>query len=835
MNISYNWLKRYLSPIDDAMTVANILTSTGLEVGTVEKVESIRGGLEGLVVGEVLTCIAHPNSDHLHITTVDYGEGAVQIVCGAPNVAAGQKVVVATLGTRLYQGEESFVIKKGKIRGEESYGMLCAEDEIGVGSSHDGIIVLPKDTPIGMRARDYYHIEDDYVIEVDITPNRSDGASHYGVARDLYAYYMAQGKQVSLKKPDVSAFKVDNEDLDIAIRVEDSEGCPRYTGLSISGIEVHESPKWLRDSLQSIGMRSINNVVDVTNFILMETGQPLHCFDADRITGHQVVVRRASAGKRFVTLDGMEREMSDRDLMICNAEDEMCIAGVFGGLDSGVTDKTVNIFLESAYFDPVSIRKTARRHQLQTDASFRYERGCDPNNTLYVLQRAALLIQEVAGGKVSMQVRDLVKGEPSSEEKPFEPWPITMNVERVYHLIGKRIGEEAIDTILTALEVGFSKRQEDGETVYDCRVPRYRVDVQRECDLVEDILRIYGYNNIEFPEKVNTSLCYGQKPDPVAMQTRISEQLTAQGFYEIMNNSLTKASYYENGMWRDTCVRVKNPLSQDLSVMRQVLLFGGLESIQRNVNRKQQNLCFYEFGNCYHYNNQEAANEPIDAYKEEMHLGLWLTGNKSMASWVRKEEKCSFYQLHAYVNNILTRMGIGVDTLVLEPAIDPKKDTSCGICQCFSDGLVIKTQGGVSIGYIVVVAPQLLRQFDLDQPVYYADLYWNTLLKLQKQYKPVIEDLPRYPEVKRDFALLVDKGVRFADLQRAAMLTEKKMLRQVTLFDVYEGKNLEDGKKSYALSFILQDPNDTLKDKQIENIMARLQKTFEEQFGAKLR
>ncbi|MBQ4508465.1 MAG: phenylalanine--tRNA ligase subunit beta [Paludibacteraceae bacterium] len=833
MNISYNWLKRYLTPLDDAQSVAKALTSIGLEVGTVETIQTIKGGLEGLRIGEVKTCIPHPNSDHLHITTVDYGEGPVQIVCGAPNVAAGQKVVVATVGTRLYSGEESFVIKKGKIRGEESLGMLCAEDEIGVGTSHDGIIVLPADAPVGMAAKEWYKIEDDTLIEVDITPNRSDGASHYGVARDLYAKYKAEGREVSLHKPDVSAFKTGNHGLEIGIRIENKEACPRYTGVSISGVKVQESPDWLKTALQSIGLRPINNVVDVTNFVLMEQGQALHAFDADKIKGRQIIVKNAAEGQKFVTLDGVERVLSGNDLMICNAEEPMCIAGVFGGLDSGVTEQTTNVFLESAYFDPVSIRKTARRHGLSTDASFRYERGCDPNNTLYVLKRAALLIQETAGGEVAMEVSD-------NGQTEFEPWHVELNEERADRLIGKRIGTETLETILGALEIGFSKRATDEGTVYDCLVPRYRVDVQRECDIVEDVLRIYGYNNIEFPEKVNTNLSYGVKPDPVELQKRLSEQLTAQGFYEIMNNSLTKEAYYEGG-WKENCVKVKNPLSQDLNVMRQILLFGGLESIQRNVNRKQTNLQFYEFGNCYHYDSRKSIVEsqkpfePIDAYSEEPHLALWLTGNKTAQSWVRKDEKTSFYQLHAYVNNLLVRMGINPDKLVTEPVYDPAKEECCGICKCFSDGLVLKTQQGVSIGYMAVVAPSLLKRFDIDTPVYYADLYWKTMLHLRKQYKPVIEDLPRFPEVKRDFALLVDKNVCFADLRRAAMETERKLLKQVSLFDVYEGKNLEEGKKSYALSFILQDKDDTLKDKQIENIMSRLQKTFEEKFGAKLR
>lgn len=827
MNISYNWLKRYIDLQDNAETVATILTSVGLEVGTVEQVESIRGGLEGLVVGEVVTCVEHPNSDHLHITTtrVAAGEEPIQIVCGAPNVAAGQKVIVATIGTKLYNGDECFTIKRGKIRGEESLGMICAEDEIGVGNSHDGIMVLPSDTPVGMPAKEYFHIENDTIIEVDITPNRSDGASHYGVARDLYAYYQAHGQQVALHRPDVSAFEVQNHDLPIAVTVENCEACPRYTGVSIRGVEVKESPEWLRKALTTIGLRPINNIVDITNFILHEQGQALHAFDADKIAGQHIIVKNAVQGQKFVTLDGVEREMSAKDLMICNEREPMCIAGVFGGLDSGVTMDTRNVFLESAYFEPVTIRKTARRHQLSTDASFRYERGCDPNNTLYVLQRAALLIQEVAGGQVAMDIYD-------SHPQAFEPWHVNLNLDRVHALIGKEMGAQAVETILSALEIAWTKNGKD----YACEVPRYRVDVQRECDVVEDILRIYGYNHIEFPEKLNSNLSYNPKPNPVKLQTRISEQLSAEGFYEIMNNSLTKTSYYQQGEWLNTCVAIKNPLSQDLGVMRQTLLFGGLESIQRNANRKNSDLKFYEFGNCYHYNPGLPANvEPIRAYSEEAHLGLWLTGNKTLPSWVNKEEKVTFYLLHAYVNNVLRRLGIQPDSLILEPAIDAAGDKCCGIADCFSDGLVIKTQQGVAIGYMGVVDKKLLKQFDIDNPVYFADLYWKQLLKLNKQYHPVIEDLPKFPEVKRDFALLVDKSVRFADLMHAAMNAEHKLLKDVYLFDVYEGKNLEEGKKSYALTFILQDKENTLKDKQIEAIMEKLKNTFEHTFDAKLR
>ena len=827
MNISYNWLKRYIALTDSAEQVAQILTSVGLEVGKVEKVQTIKGGLEGLVVGEVITCVDHPNSDHLHITTTRVAPDAepLQIVCGAPNVAAGQKVIVATVGTVLYDGEEKFTIKKGKIRGEESLGMICAEDEIGVGSSHDGIMVLPADTPVGMPAKEYFGVEDDTLIEVDITPNRADGASHYGVARDLYAYYQAHGQNVALTKPSVEEFKVDSNNLPIEVVVENTQACPRYTGVSIKGVTIKESPDWLKKALSTIGIRPINNVVDVTNFVLHEMGQALHSFDADKIKGGKVVVKNATEGQKFVTLDGVERTLSAADLMICNAEEPMCIAGVFGGQDSGISESTTNVFLESAYFDPVSIRKTARRHQLSTDASFRYERGCDPNNTLYILKRCALLIQEVAGGEIAMDVID-------QGQTDFAPFPIELNIDRTNALIGKELGDELIETILKSLEVEIYSKSDN---VWSIGVPRYRVDVQRECDVVEDILRIYGFNNVEFPEKLNTSLSYNPKPNPVALQIRLSEQLTAQGFNEILNNSLTKLSYYEplEQFSLATCVKIMNPLSQDLGVMRQTLLFGGLESIQRNANRKNADLKFYEFGSCYHYDAQKIAvrqekdpnwvYDPLYAYYEEPHLSLWLTGNKTTQSWVVKEEKTSFYQLHAYVSNILRRLGISYKLAPLTPN------------ELYDDGMYILAPNGKQIGVMAIVAKKQLKNFDIDNAVYYADLDWNMLLRLHKQYKPVICDLPKYPEVKRDFALLVDKSVKFADIVQAAFAVEKKLLKNVYLFDVYEGKNLEEGKKSYALSFILQDAENTLKDKQIEAIMAKLQKTFEEKFGAKLR
>jgi len=837
MNISYKWLKNYINLQDNAEEVAKNLTSIGLEVGTVEEVQTIKGGLKGLVIGEVLTCEEHPNSDHLHVTMTRIApdQEPVQIVCGAPNCRQGLKVIVATLGTVLYDGDESFTIKKSKIRGVESFGMLCAEDEIGVGASHDGIIELPADAVVGTPAAEYYHMENDALIEVDITPNRSDAASHFGVARDLYACYTARELQhdICLTKPSVEAFDAQksNAQLPMEVVVENAEAAPRYTGVCISGVEVKESPEWLQNALRTIGLRPINNVVDVTNYVLHECGQALHSFDYDKVAGHKIVVKNAVEGSKFVTLDGNEHTMDARDLMICNADEPMCIAGVFGGLHSGVTEATKNVFLESAYFEPVTIRKTARRHQLSTDASFRYERGVDPNNTLYVLKRCALLIQEVAGGQIASPVFD-------SHPEPFAPFHVTLTEKYCNELIGKKIGAEKIEQILGALEMKISeKRQcaECGLAVWEVEVPAYRVDVQRPCDVVEDILRIYGYNNVELSDSLHSNLSFGKKPDPVALQRRISEQMTAQGFNEILNNSLTKISYYDGNdvLPLEHCVKIMNPLSGDLGVMRQSLLFGGLESISRNVNRKNQDLKFYEFGNCYHYDIQKRQTEeemaadprPLRPYSEEMHMGLWLTGNKTAMRWTGTPEKVSFYTMRAYVENVLRRLGVAIDRCSFEPLANAM----------FTDGLTIIAPNKKVLGFIGIVDRKLRKQFDIDGDVYFADLYWNELMKQNKQYKVVINDLPKFPEVKRDLALLVDKQLTFAELLAAAKQVEKKLLKDVFLFDVYEGKNLEAGKKSYALSFILQDADATLKDQQIEAIMQKLQKTFEQKFDAKLR
>lgn len=821
MNISYNWLKQYLTIKDDAQTIANILTTIGLEVDGIETVQSIKGGLEGLVVGEVITCIPHPNSDHLHITTTRLhpNEEPVQIVCGAPNVSAGQKVIVATVGTKLYSGDEELVIKKSKIRGEESLGMICAEDEIGIGTSHEGIIVLPQDTPVGLPAKEYYHLEDDYVIEVDITPNRSDALSHYGVARDLHAYYMLHndGYIPELTKPSVEDFKVQNHNYPITIQVRNTEACPRYSGVTITGVKIGPSPKWLQERLQTIGVRSINNVVDATNYVLHEQGTALHPFDADKIVGRTIIVDNATPGEKFTTLDGIERTLTGSELMIKNGECSMCMAGVFGGLDSGIIDTTTNVFLESAYFNPVSIRKTARHHQLSTDASFRYERGCDPCNVIYNLKRCALLIQQVAGGEISMDVVDVA----SDIKTLTEPFHIEVSHKRINELIGKEITVSELETIFKGLEMTFVKRDDD---LYDLCVPKYRVDVQRECDVVEDILRIYGYNNVPFAVKMQSNLSTSSKASKAfSLQRLLSEQLSAQGFREIVNNSLTKRQYYVDDL--TNVVQLLNPLSQDLGVMRTTLLFGGLETIQRNVNRQVTDLKLYEFGNCYHYKATDSTT-PLDAYSEEKHLGLWLTGRKSPERWTNaiKDQKVSFYLLHAYVNTLLSRVGIDVHKCVLT-ALQSKY---------FTDGLQV-TYNNQSIGYMGIVSQELLNTFDLHEAVYYADLDWKVICQLHEQYKPIIVDVPKYPSVKRDFALLVDKSTLFADLKALAEQTERKLLKDVYLFDVYEGKGLPEGKKSYAVSFVLRDDDKTLKDVQIESVMARLQKAFEEKFNAILR
>lgn len=820
MNISYNWLKDYLNFDLQPEEVAAALTSIGLETGGVEEVQTIKGGLEGLVIGEVLTCVDHPNSDHLHITTVDLGNGEPsQIVCGAPNVAAGQKVVVATIGTTLYSGEESFKIKKAKVRGVESNGMICAEDEIGLGESHDGIMVLPADAVVGTLAKDYFNIKSDFVLEVDITPNRVDATSHFGVARDLAAYLTQAGDNATLTRPSVDNFKIDSPEKVVEVIVENQEACPRYSGIVIKGVTVDASPEWLQNRLQLIGLRPINNIVDITNFILHELGQPLHAFDLSEIKGDKVIVKTLPEGTKFVTLDEVERTLDSSDLMICNAEEGMCIAGVFGGLHSGVTKKTTDVFIESAYFNPTSVRKTARRHGLNTDSSFRFERGCDPNNTLYVLKRAALLIKEIAGGQITGDIIDIY---PTVIEEP----KVELSLAKVNSLIGKDIPVETVRSILKSLEISILKEEEG---VLSLSIPTYRVDVLRDVDVIEDILRIYGYNNVEISENVKSNLSYKQASDvSYALQNLISEQLTGCGFNEILNNSLTKSAYYIDLITypESKLVQLKNPLSNDLNVMRQTLLFGGLESVAYNINRRNSDLCLYEFGNCYSYDSEKVKPEiKLSGYAEEQRLALFVTGNMVSNNWAHADEKTSVYELKAYVENILVRLGISLRKVVFGALTD----------DIYSAGISIQTQAGRKLGTLGVVQKKIRKQFDIDAEVYFAELSWDQLLKEANSNKVTATEISKFPAVKRDLALLIDKSVQFSEIVKIAFDSEKKLLKDVTLFDVYEGKNLPAGKKSYAVSFFLQDENKTLNDKQIDAIMKKVQANIESKLGAQLR
>ncbi len=815
MNISLNWLNDYLKTGLPVEEICKILTSIGLEVGGYEKFESVKGGLKGLVIGEVKTCEPHPDSDHLHITTVDLGDGRLTpIVCGAPNVAAGQKVVVATIGTVLYDGDKEFVIKKSKIRGQESEGMICAEDEIGIGTDHAGIIVLPADVKAGTPASEYYRITTDYVIEIDITPNRVDGASHLGVARDLAAY-LKQNGHIDYTLPSVEQYKADSTDAILSIEVKRPEACIRYAGVCIEGVTVKESPEWLRNRLKAIGLNPINNVVDITNYILFELGQPLHAFDKDKIKGNKVILRSFPTGTKFVTLDGMERELNENDLMVCNEEAPMCIAGVFGGIESGITENTQNVFLESACFDPVFVRKTARRHGLSTDASFRFERGTDPNIVIYALKRAALLIKELAGGKITSDIIDIYPA-------PVKDFEVEVKYSHIDRLIGKAIGKENIKKILTALEI---KIVNESETTLLLHVPPYRVDVRREADVIEDILRIYGFNNIEVPSKVNSTLSYSPKPDDYRLKNVIADLLTGNGFNEIMNNSLTKASYFEGleTYKPENTVMLYNPLSSDLNAMRQSLLFGGLETIAYNINRKNNSLKLYEFGKAYTFHKKEGEDH-LKQYREENHLALFLTGSKTTASWNTKEARSDFFTLKAYAEIVLTRLGFKTDALNVE------ENTQ----DILREGLDY-TQNGKHLLTIGTVSPKLLKHFDIDQEVCYADFSWENLLKTLKNHTTVFTPLPKYPSVKRDLALLLDKKVSFKEVKELALRTEKTLLKAVTLFDVYEGEKLGAGKKSYAVSFTLQDDEKTLTDKQIEKIMNKLIGSYQHQLGAEIR
>lgn len=820
MNISYKWLKEYVDFNLTPQEVCDALTSEGLEVDALEEVQSIKGGLKGLYVGKVLTCELHPNSDHLHVTTVDLGnEEPSQIVCGAPNVAAGQKVIVADLGCVLYDGDKEFVIKKSKLRGVESFGMICAEDEIGVGTSHDGIIVLPEDAKVGTPAAEYYNLESDWLIEIDITANRADALSHWGVARDLYAWLKRNGYETSLHRPSCDAFAVDNNDLPIDVDLVCHDACKRYACVSLTGCNVKESPEWLQEKLNVIGLRPINNIVDITNYIMMAYGQPLHCFDADMVKGHKIVVKTMPEGTPFVTLDGEEHKLSEKDLAICNAEDPMCIAGVFGGKGSGTYDSTVNVVLESAYFHPTWIRKSARRHGLSTDASFRFERGIDPNGTIYALKQAALMAKELAGAKVSMEIKDVYP-------ETIEDAKVSLKYDYVTGLIGKEIPVDMIKSIVESLEMKILAEDAEG---LELQVPAYRVDVQRPCDVVEDILRVYGYNNVEIPTQLKSSLVIkGEDDIKHKLENLVGEQLVGCGFNEILNNSLTKAAYYDNlnHYHADNLVRIMNPLSSDLNVMRETLLFGGLESLEHNIKRKNPNLHFFEFGNIYHFNKEKHSDEnPHAAYTEEYHLGLWLTGKRVSGSWIHPDEDTSFFELKAYVMNILRRIGLPFGAVVFK-----KSDNDI-----FSSAIAIENRGGKVLAELGIVCKKQLKAFGIETPVYYAELNWTALMMAIKKAKFSFKEISKFPPVSRDLALLVDNNVEFAEIEKIAYMTEKKILKKVELFDVYEGKNLPEGKKSYAVNFILQDEEKTLTEKHIEAVMSKLITNIKKQLGAELR
>lgn len=820
MNISYKWLKEYVDFSLTPQQVADALTSEGLEVDSLEEVPAIRGGLKGIVVGEVLECDPHPDSDHMHVCSVNLGEKEpVQIVCGASNIAKGQKVMVATIGCVLYDGDKEFKIKKSRLRGIDSYGMICAEDEIGVGKDHNGIIVLPQDTKPGTPAAEYYNLESDYVIEIDITPNRADACSHYGVARDLYAWLVRNGYETSIHRPSVDDFKIDNEDLNIDIEVENSEACPRYCAITVKDCEVKESPEWLKTKLETIGLRSINNIVDITNYIMMAYGQPLHCFDADMIKGNKVVVRTMPEGTPFVTLDGVEHKLSEKDLAICNAEEPMCIAGVFGGKGSGTYDTTKDVLFESAYFNPTWIRKSARRHGLSTDASFRFERGIDPNGQIYALKQAAMLAKELAGGKISMSIKDVRK----EEAKDFI---VDLDYEYAFNLMGKVIDKNIIKEIVTSLEM---KILEDSDNGLKLAVPPYRVDVTRSCDVVEDILRIYGYNNVEIPTSINSTLTIeGEEDRSHKLRDLVSEQLVGYGFNEVMNNSLTKTSYYETleNLSLNKAVKIMNPLSSDLGVMRQTLLFGGLENIKRNLNRKIEDLRFFEFGNCYHYDASKLSDNHMTAYSEELHLGMWLAGKREHNSWIKENEKTSIYELKAHVENVFRRLGVQAQALNISENAES---------DLMSVTLKYTAHNGKDIAVLGIVKHGILQKLDISGDVFFADINWTNLMKLTRKNKVVYSKLSKFPPVSRDLALLVKSDVKFADIERIARSTEKKLLKSVELFDVYEGKNIGEGMKSYAVNFILEDSEKTLTDERTDKVMKNIMNNLAREIGAQQR
>ena len=809
MKISYNWIKQFIKTDWSPEQTSELLTDLGLEVEGLDLYQSVKGGLEGVVVGEVLTCVQHSNADKLKVTTVNIGqEQPIQIVCGAPNVAAGQKVPVATIGTTLYTEEgEAWTIKKGKIRGEESHGMICAEDELGLGKSHDGILVLPEDTIIGTPCADLFDVENDQVFEIGLTPNRADAMSHFGTARDLKAGLQQKGINVELITPSVSAFHVDSRTLKIDVDVLNKELAPRYCGVTISGLKVDESPEWLKNRIKAIGLSPINNVVDATNYVLHDLGQPLHAFDANKVTGNKIEVKTLPTGTKFTTLDGVERELHEDDLMICNAEKPMCIAGVFGGIDSGVTENTTNIFLESAYFNPVSVRKTAKRHGLNTDASFRFERGIDPKITEYALKRAALLIQEIAGGEITSDIVDVYPNK-------IEDFQVRLSFDKVTKLIGQEIPTETIKSILTSLDIKINSVTETG---LGLTIPAFRNDVTREADVIEEILRVFGYNNIETSSKLNASISNASRFEDYKLQNVVGNQLAAQGWFEIMANSLTSANYLalSDELKTEHNVEMLNPLSQDLGVMRQSLLFSGLEALSHNINRRQSNLKFFEFGKTYHdYNGTR---------EEYKHLSLFITGFKTEESWSNvPQAKTNFFLLKGSIASLLERLGI---TRYQESAT--KSDV-------FSEGLQLSIGRDTLVNFGVLKS-KIAKHFDITQEVFYADFKWDTIIEVAKRNKIKFTAIPKYPEVRRDFALLLDDNVTFESLQAIAKKTEKQLLKSVNLFDVYQGKNLPNGKKSYALSFTFMDERQTLTDKVVDKVMNKLQNNFERQLGAELR
>jgi len=818
MNISYSWLKQYIDINLSPAEVAQVLTSIGLEVEGVESVEKIRGGLEGFFIGEVKTCQKHPDADKLSVTTVDIGrEELLNVVCGAPNVAAGQKVVVAAIGTTIYKGDESFQIKKAKIRGVQSEGMICAEDEIGMGKGHDGILVLPDTAPVGLPARTYFNAEPETMFVIGLTPNRIDSASHLGVARDLAAY-LSKDRDIKIIKPDVEGFMVEKENYPVEVIIENPNACRRYAGVSITGVTVEPSPEWLQNRLRSIGMNPINNVVDVTNFVLHELGQPLHAFDAEELKGRRIIVKNLPEGTPFVTLDGIERKLSATDLMICDGEKPVAIGGVFGGLHSGVTETTRNIFIESAYFDPVSVRITSKRHGINTDASFRFERGVDPEMTLVAMKRCAMLIKEVAGGTIASPIVDV-------HPNPVQPVKVAVSFAHIHRLIGKQIQHAVLHSILTSLDFKILSETNKG---YELLVPPYRVDVTREADVIEEILRIYGYNAVEPGQTLNTSLSYSAKPDKEELVEMVSEFLSSNGFNEIMCNSLTRSAYYDSleTYAPGNLVKILNPLSNELNAMRQSLLFGGLETIQHNANRQRSDLRLYEFGNCYFYHTERGLRNPLEKYQEEFRLSLLITGKKSEPNWTTKDENASFYQLKGFLGNVLDRLGIAQDSLCIEPLRD-KKDL-------FTDGLVY-SRNEMIVAEIALVKTSLLREFDIRNEVFYADIQWDLLMKLRGDHKVGYQELPRFPEVRRDLSLLLDKSVTYSRIREIALKTEKKLLTRINLFDVYEGDRINHHKKSYAVSFVLQDKEATLTDEKIDRIMKKLMEAFTRDLGAEIR